>query len=77
MPELTESAIRAEIIAEAEKVGSRNKLAAEWGISPAYLGLCLHGHKLTKSVLGPLGIEREVTVRYVRRKSKGVGKRRK
>lgn len=66
---MTEKQVRELLKAEIAKAGSLRKLAAEWGVSIAYLSDCTtHRRAPGPAILTPMGLERRVTVTYHRSK---------
>ena len=61
---MTENDIRKRLRAEADKLGSRQLLARQMGITPAYLSDFLAGNRgAGKAILAYLGVEKLVTYR--------------
>jgi hypothetical protein len=64
---VSEEQVRELIKAEIARAGSLRKLAAEWGVSIAYLSDCTTNRRAPgPSILKHMGIERRVEVTYTR-----------
>lgn len=61
-----EPGVIALIRAARDRAGSMRALAREWGVGPSYISDLLDGRRAPgPKILGPLGLERVRTVRYV------------